>query len=357
MSDLAFWGVNVPPKTPVPVNLSDDDGTDFVHVTNVALGPGIHNGPHTVVLKMGAKAFTLGTLVHGKVMQFPVDTILSEDAVFAHNGSGDVSITGYRAMIVSSDSGGPIWDDEPSDLEEEAGEEIEEDSDDEEVPLGIPIDARERKVKANGNAGALKPSSNKKHGQKFVDFGAESDDEDEDNDDDEDEDDEEEDSEDAGDEILERKRLHNTPLDAAATKKRRVNPPVKGASDVKNKAALGRPLKAPVPQENAQGNGVVHVSASKMKATQHSTPKGGQGKQNVTTPKTTEAMASVHGTPKDQEEFKQKIVNALRKNGPQSLENLGPKVSPKPKFVKKLGKFLAQYPDTFVLEAGAVKLK
>lgn len=146
MRDLVFWGVNVPPKTPVPVRLSDDSETDFVHVTNVALATGEHHGLHTVVVKTGKEAFTLGTLALGKVMQFNVDTILSDDAVFAHNGSGEVSITGYRAIADSSDLGGPMWDDVPSDLEEE-DEEVEEDSDEDEAPQGVPIDARDARVK------------------------------------------------------------------------------------------------------------------------------------------------------------------------------------------------------------------
>lgn len=145
---LEFWGVNVPPKKEARVDLRGQADTHFVHVTNLALGPNAAEGPHTVVLKTGGKAFTLVTLDVGGVTQYKTDTVISEAATFAHSGPGVVNITGYRAML----PGMPdmpecgVDDEALSDVEEGEEEEVEsgseeEEDDSDEAPNAVPIDS------------------------------------------------------------------------------------------------------------------------------------------------------------------------------------------------------------------------
>ncbi|CAD7704032.1 unnamed protein product [Ostreobium quekettii] len=154
-----------------------------------------------------------------------------------------------------------------------------------------------------------------------------------------------------------KKRNSDTIQGGTQAKKQRVIPIAR--EKVGSTLMSGKGNKAP--ETKGQGGSSASKAKTPKKQTekvQNATPgRKGQETQGPTPAKATLAGTTGQGTPKEQEAFKKTVVGALKASGPLSLELLGGKVSPKPKFVKKLGKFLAQYPDTFVLEGGAVKLK
>ncbi|CAD7697775.1 unnamed protein product [Ostreobium quekettii] len=368
---LEFWGVNVPPRKEVSVDLRGHADTHFVHVTNLALGPDAPDGPHTVVLRTGGKVFTLVTLGAGGATQYKTDTVISEAASFAHNGPGVVNITGYRAMLPGMPDmpegyvdGEALSDVEEGEEEEEESGSEEEDDDSDEAPGAVPIDSALTKKRAQ----VLQMGNGKAHrfiNEKDEDYDSDEsedlsdedmkqtfDDDSEDSEDDEDiEDSEDSDMEASGHQQMMKKRNIDTTSEPLRSKKQRVD--VAGKEAAANRPTPGKGRNAPV-EGPASNKTPKKQPEKKVKATP---AKQSKEKPSATPATATPGANSTQGTPKEQDDFKKKVVNALKASGPLSLETLGPKVSPKPKFVKKLGKFLAQYPDTFVLEAGAVKLK
>ena len=84
---MMFKGIVVPPGKEVTVPL--DSGAEWLHVTQIALGPESKEGKDsraTLSVLLDGKAYALGTLSHGTCDQFPADLVLDREFKLSHNG-------------------------------------------------------------------------------------------------------------------------------------------------------------------------------------------------------------------------------------------------------------------------------
>jgi len=154
MSDLQFWGIEVPPgKEGVSVDVEqNEDYMELIHLTNVALGIKAKKDQRvTLFMELPeGQRHVLGSLELGRCEQFTLETVQGGLFKLVHNGDHPISVTGYKHTTVNDFSDLEEDEDEDEDEEEEQEEE-----DDGAVPQGVPIQMMPKnKLKAFAAAAA-----------------------------------------------------------------------------------------------------------------------------------------------------------------------------------------------------------
>ncbi|CAI5953264.1 unnamed protein product [Closterium sp. NIES-64] len=152
---MRFWGVEV--KAGETVDVDPRDIADYVHITQVALGPSPKAGERVAItLTTAPPAFSdsdeekdeeqlkgkdgsaeeysavVAVLQGGEKDQARVQLVLERPFSLAHGGTGSVFLSGYKTMQEYPD-GGEADEDPFADIEEDEEEEEEEEEEDEEA--------------------------------------------------------------------------------------------------------------------------------------------------------------------------------------------------------------------------------
>lgn len=114
--------------------------TQFVHITNLALGMNPQPGAHPVTLECNGVCTVLATLEKPYAYQHNMDFVVDQTVKFVNHGPTDVHVCGYVTVSETMrDDGSDEDEDEDDDEYEEDEDEDEEDEDEEEAPRAVPL--------------------------------------------------------------------------------------------------------------------------------------------------------------------------------------------------------------------------